>query len=574
MACSTKALLGDRAVKDAPGVSASGGPAISHRLDAPAAAHGRLLSELKEKLLVVGPKSPSPKATTGLNVRDNSFPSVLRGSRDGHRTSTRPRPPGESSKHFPPLTKPVPSCSYRQHADVQVRVTLRGPFSVRGATAEGTQAETATKYNKAPNGFRQSGLVCRLVNCFNEKASLQNDQVRAAVDVSKKEPPRILCETPPAGDVQSHQVSEGKREEKEDGSQNCSSDGSCQGEGEGIFHLLSFEQRRQRVHEVLAYANETMDEMRRSMQDSQAQAAVNVSKEEPSDMLCATPPAGDEQSAQDSEAKSEQKEDLIQSSSGDTSCQGEETIGFRLLPFEEHQQRVRDAFAHITETLEEMCRDMSNVFPTEERFATVQSQTSPMSKPSDDIGALLSMISELSQEVVDAETDKQLLEEDYDDSMYPLISSRRCVVIDKIEAINDQIQLQWATVYAEIQRRLNSRLRQTLADCRSCPGDDAGVPQEELPSNATEAQGKLVAYMRADLHAACADFDKWRTEYLQGVFRESCAALDRRQRLWILGMILNEEIFISAAVFERRIRTRVAVLWKKLVVRRELDLHA
>ncbi|KAH6948640.1 hypothetical protein HPB50_025589 [Hyalomma asiaticum] len=341
MASSSKSFLGDRAVKDAQGVGASGGPAVSHLLDAPAAAHGRLLSELK-KLLVVAPKTPSPEETIGLNMLDNSRPSGPRSYYDGHRTSTRLRPPGESAKRFPPLTKPVPSGSCRQRADVQVLVTSHGPCSVHGVTAKGRQAETVTTYNKATSGVRQSGLVCRLLN----------------------------------------------------------------------------------------------------------------------------------------------------------------------------------------------------------------------------------------QDAVDEATNEQVLEEDYDDSLYPRISSRRCIVIDEIDAINEHIQLQWAAVYWKAQASLNSRLRQKLADYRGCPGDDAAVPHEGLPTTTTEALRKLVTDLRADLQAACADFDKWRTEYMQNVFQNSCAGLNRRQRLWVLGQILREEIFVSVAVFERRIRTRVAALWKKLVVRRELDLHA
>ncbi|KAH6946563.1 hypothetical protein HPB50_014036 [Hyalomma asiaticum] len=564
MASSTNSFLGDRAVKDAQGVGASGGPAVSHRLDAPAAAHGRLLSELK-KLLVVAPKTPSPEETTGLNMRDNSPPSRPRSYYDGPRTSTPLRPPGESAKRFPPLTKPVPSSSCRQRADVQALVTLRGPCSVHGATAEGRQA---AKYNKAANSVRQSGLVCRLVNRFNKKASLQDNQVRAAVNVWKKAPSGILCDTPSAGDAQSREL-EGKTEQKEDRSQNWSGDTSCQGEEDSSSHLPSLEEHWQSMHKVVAHVNETVDEMTNYIQDNQVR---DVLKKAPSSSLSDTPPAGDAQNRDVSETKTEQKEELSQNCSGDTSCEGEES-SFHHLSFEESRQRVREALARVTETLDEMIHDASNIFPTKESFGTGQSPASPMPKPSDS-SALLNLILQLNQDAVDARTNEQVLEEDYDDSLYPLISSRRCIVIDEIDAINERIQLEWDTAYAKSQASLNSRLRQALADYRGCPGDDVGVPHEGLPTNTTEARRKLVTDLRADLQEACADFDKWRTEYMQSVFQNLCAALNRRQRLWVLGQILREEIFVSVAVFERRIRTRVAALWKKLVVRRELDLHA
>ncbi|KAH6937508.1 hypothetical protein HPB50_000988 [Hyalomma asiaticum] len=316
MASSMNSFLGHRAAKDAQGVGASGGPAVSHRLDAPAAAHGRLLSELK-KSLVVAPKTPSPEETTGLNMRDNSLPSRPRSYCDGHRTSTRLRPPGESAKRFPPLTKPVPSSSCRQRADVQALVTLRGPFSVRGATAEGTQAETVTKYNKAANGVRQSGLVCRLVNCFNEKTSLQDKRLRAAVNVSKKAPLGILCDMPSAGDAQS-------------------------------------QDRWQSMRKVVAHVNERVDEVTHYIQDNQVRAAVNVSKKAPSGTLCDTPPAGDAQSSDVSGTRREQKEDLNQNCSGDTSCEGEEESSFNHTSFEESRQRVLEDLARVTETLDEM----------------------------------------------------------------------------------------------------------------------------------------------------------------------------------------------------------------------------
>ncbi|KAH6929963.1 hypothetical protein HPB50_007492 [Hyalomma asiaticum] len=422
MASSTKSFLGDRAVKDAQGSGASGGPAVSHRLDAPDAAHGRLLSELK-KLLVVAPKTPSPDGTIGL--RDSSHPSRPRSYYDGHRTSTRLRPPGESAKRFPSLTKPVTSSSCRQRADVQVLVTSRGPSSVHGATAEGRQAD----------GVRQSGLVCRVVNRFNEKASLQDNQVRAAVNVSKKAPPGILCDTPSAGDAESREFSEGKTEQKEDRSQNCSGDTSCQGEEDSSFHLPPLEERWQSMRNVVVHVNERVDGMARYIQDNQVRAVVNVSKKAPSGSLCDTPPAGDAQSRDVSETKREQKEDLShQNCSGDTRCEGEEESSFHHLSSEESRQRVREALARVTETLDEMIHDVYNIFPTEESFGTGQSPASPMPKPSDDISALLSFISQLNQDAEDAANNEQVLEEDYDDSLYPRISSRRCIVIDEIDA--------------------------------------------------------------------------------------------------------------------------------------------
>ncbi|KAL1439970.1 hypothetical protein MTO96_009795 [Rhipicephalus appendiculatus] len=470
MASSTKALFGDRAVKDSLGVGASGGLATSHRPEATAAAHGRLLSELKEKLRVATPKTPSPETTTGLNA-----PRIYG---EGYPTWTQPRAPGKSAKHLSTPTTPVTPCDCRQPKDLQVRVTLRCQCFLHCATVEATRKEEQTKYTNSSYGPRKRGLVCRLVDRFNEKASLQENDARAAVDVSKSATSSTLCKTPPAACAKSPEVSEG--EEKE-----CSLDRS-----------------------------------------------------------------------------------------GHTSCQGGQS-SLDLSVSESSRQRVRDALAQASDTLNEMRRDFSRIFSNGRSFETEQSPTPPMLHSSDDLIALLSLISQLNQDAVDAEADEELLEEDYEDSLDPRIRSRRYIVIDEIDAINDQIESRWAEVYGQLQSSLNERLRQTLDDCRRCPKDEAGVSSQEILLNkATEEWRQLVTDIKADFHTSCADFDKWRTEFLENVFRTSCAALHRRQRLWVLGEILRDDVFASLLVFQRRTRTRVAALWKKLVERRELYLDA
>lgn len=460
-------------MKDAPGVGASGGSATSHRPEATAAVHGRLLSELKEKLRVATPKTPLLEKTTGLNASGSSSSSRPRSSGEGYPPRTQPRAFGESAKSLSTPTTAMPSCNCRPSTDLQVRVTLRCQCFLHCASVEAMRPE------ESAYGPRKSGLVCRLVNCFNEKASLQESGVRAAVDASKSAPSSTLCKTPPAAYTKSPVVSEG--EEKEE----CSLDWS-----------------------------------------------------------------------------------------GHTSCQGEEQSSLDLSASEASRQRVRDALAHASDTLNEMRRDLSKIFPKGKSFATEPSPTPPMSQSSDDVIALLSLISQVNRDAVDMEADGEFLEEDYEDSLDPRIRSRRYIVIEEIDDINDQIQSQWAEVYEHLQSSLNKRLRQTLADCRRGPKDEAGASQEILPNKATEEWHQLITDIKADFHTACADFDKRRTEFLENVFRTSCAALHRRQRLWVLGEILRDDVFVSLLVFERRTRTRVAALWKKLVERRELDLDA
>lgn len=478
MASSTKALLGDRAVKDAPGVGASGGSATSHRPEATAAAHGRLLSELKEKLRVVTPKTPSPEKTTGLNASGRSSSSRPRSSGEGYPTCTQSRAFGESTKSLPTPTTAVRSCNCRPPTDLQVRVTLRCQCFLHCASVEATRTEEQIMNTKSAYGPRKSGLVCRLVNCFNEKASLQESDVRAAVDAPKSAPSSTLCKTSPAAYAKSPEVSEEEKQE-------CNLDWS-----------------------------------------------------------------------------------------GHTSCQ-EQQSSLDLSASEASRQRVRDALAHASDTLNEMRRDLSKIFQKGKSFATESSPTPPMSQSSDDVIALLSLISQLNRDAVDMEAEEEFLEgEAYEDSLDPRIRSRRYIVIDEIDDINEEIQSQWVEVYEQLQSSLNKRLRQTLADCRRCPKEEAGASQEILTNKATEEWRQLVTDIKADFHTACADFEKWRTELLEYVFRTSCAALHRRQRLWVLGEILRDDVFFSLLVFERRTRTRVAALWKKLVERRELDLDA
>lgn len=478
MASSTKALLGDRAVKDAPSVGASGGPAISHRSDATAAAHGRLMSELKDKLLAVTRKTPEPEET-GQSPRDSS--SRPQSSGDDYTVGTRPRAAGEPAKRLP--TTPVPPRSCRQHADVQVRVTLRCPCSPLDNTVEATQTEKVTKRWKYTDGFRQSGIVSRMVERFNEKNSLQESSVLTAVNVAKSARSSIRCKTPSAGDAQSpEEVSESESDQKkEEGSQNLS---------------------------------------------------------------------------------------------GRTSCQGTEQSSPRLSS-EERRQRVRQVLAQAEDTLSDMLRDLSRCSSTQESFATGLSPAPRMSQALDVSSVLLSLTSLFEKEAVEAETDREALEEDYENSLDPRITSRRYIVRDELDDINDHIQSRWAEVYAQLQRNLNKRLSQMLADCQRCKQDEAKVSQDErLLNNTTEAWRQLVTDIRADFHTACVDFDQWRTDYLDYVHQTSCAAVHRSQRLWVLGAVLSEEIIVSLAIVERRTRARVAALWKKLVERRELDLYA
>ncbi|KAL3184906.1 hypothetical protein MRX96_030797 [Rhipicephalus microplus] len=420
MASSMKAALGDHTVKDAPGVGASGGSATSHRPEAAAAAHGRLLSELKEKLRVATPKTPLLEKTTGLDASGSSLSHRPRSYGEGYSTWTQPQVTTESAKCLSTPTTAVPPCNCRRPTGMQARVTLRCRCFLQCADTEATQTDEQAKSSYGP---RKRGLVCQLVNRFNEKASLQENDVRAAVDVSKSAPSSALCKSSStAASEESPEVSEGGKK----------------------------------------------------------------------------------------------KEECSLNSSGYTSLHSEQQSSLNLSVSEASRQK-------------------------------------------------------LNQDAVDVEANEELSEEDYEDCLDPRIRSRRYIVLDEIDFLNHAIQSQWASVYERLQSSLNNRLRQTLDDCRQGPKDKAGTSQEIIFNKATEEWRQLVTDIKADFHTACVDFDKWRTGFLEKVFHSSCAALHRRQRLWVLGEILRDDLFVSLLIFERRARTRVAALWKKLVERRELS---
>lgn len=470
-----KAALGDHTVKDAPGVGASGGSATSHRPEAAAAAHGRLLSELKEKLRVATPKTPSLEKATGLDTSGSSLSHRPRSYGEGYSTWTQPQVTTESAKCLSTPTTAVPPCNCRRPTGMQARVTLRCRCFLQCADTEATQTDEQAKSSYGP---RKRGLVCQLVNRFNEKASLQENDVRAAVDVSKSAPSSALCKSSStAASEESPEVSEGGKK----------------------------------------------------------------------------------------------KEECSLNSSGYTSLHSEQQSSLNLSVSEASRQKVRDALACANDILNEMRQDLSRIFPKERSFETEESPTPPVLQSSDELIALLNLISQLNQDAVDAEANEELSEEDYEDCLDPRIRSRRYIVLDEIDFLNHAIQSQWASVYERLQSSLNNRLRQTLDDCRQGPKDKAGTSQEIIFNKATEEWRQLVTDIKSDFHTACVDFDKWRTGFLEKVFHSSCAALHRRQRLWVLGEILRDDLFVSLLIIERRARTRVAALWKKLVERRELS---
>ncbi|KAH6920678.1 hypothetical protein HPB50_028334 [Hyalomma asiaticum] len=197
------------------------------------------------------------------------------------------------------------------------------------------------------------------------------------------------------------------------------------------------------------------------------------------------------------------------------SCQDEEQSSYSLLPFQERRERVRQVLAHAKETLDGMRRDASDIFPPGECFATVQCPAPTKLKPSGDVSALVSLISQLNQDAVGAETDHDVHGDHQEDSLDPCTWSRCYIVVDEIDAINDSL-LPWRTAaYAQLGTGLRKRLGQPLAKYRRFPERAAAVPREKLLNDTTEGRRHLVTDTRADLHAACADFDKWRTEYLK-----------------------------------------------------------
>ncbi|KAH7932483.1 hypothetical protein HPB52_024505 [Rhipicephalus sanguineus] len=110
------------------------------------------------------------------------------------------------------------------------------------------------------------------------------------------------------------------------------------------------------------------------------------------------------------------------------------------------------------------------------------------------------------------EAEEEFLEgEAYEDSLDPRIRARRYIVIDEIDDINEEIESQWVEVYEQLQSSLNKRLRQTLADCRRCPKEEAGASRKYFEQG-NEEWRQLVTDIKADFHTACADFEKWRTE--------------------------------------------------------------